>query len=330
MMNANAEKLDVFDDLVDEFNELNSLVSSVEVMSDSKLYNHYVKRMKQIQSVALPMIKYRQLLEDEREFLSLYDLEENLHIKNEIKCQIEEIRQHMRRFISEAKTAYSKNKLLETENVFVEITTKTDEELAVYLLDLFINYLKINKFDYKVEKSEIMSKAFYAEGFGVYEILNVFAGKIKKVQFGAESFANVVVIKNIKQIDDIKEDDLIIQTSKSSGAGGQHINKTESAVRIIHQPTGIVAECQDERSQTKNKEKAIQRLKEKITQINLKNQKNNEEKQRHIIKNKLFGSTPTVIVNFDENKVIFTEIRKEYKIKEIDEKLDIIFSDINE
>ena len=159
----------------------------------------------------------------------------------------------------------------------------------------------------------------------------MYSGKLKKIEFEKESFANMVVIKNLELSNDINEEDLMIQTNKSSGAGGQHINKTESAVRITHVPTGIVVECQDERSQTKNKEKAIERLKEKISQNNITKLKNNDEKQRKAIKNKLFGNTPSVIFDFDLNSVIVTDKKLEYKIKDIQGgNIDIIFNDTNE
>ena len=82
------------------------------------------------------------------------------------------------------------------------------------------------------------------------------------------STATVAVLPEAEDVEiEISPSDVTVETCKSSGAGGQHINKTESAIRLIHKPTGIVVECQDERSQFKNKDKAFRLLKAKLYDI---------------------------------------------------------------
>ena len=87
------------------------------------------------------------------------------------------------------------------------------------------------------------------------------------------STATVAVLPEVEDIEiEINPADILIESCKSSGAGGQHVNKTESAVRLTHKPTGIVIECQEERSQFKNKDKALKMLKTKLYDMKITEQ----------------------------------------------------------
>lgn len=88
-------------------------------------------------------------------------------------------------------------------------------------------------------------------------------------------------------------------------------------MKIIHLPTGISAECQDERSQGKNKEKAMHALLEKITQKQQEKQQKNIKNQRNKLKNKIFSNTPEMVFDFDLNKVYVNKFKSEYKIKDV-------------
>jgi len=122
---------------------------------------------------------------------------------------------------------------------------------------------------------------FTVEGDGAYSRFKFESG-VHRVQRVPEtesqgriqtSTATVAVLPEIEDVEiEIKDSDLIFESCKSSGAGGQHINKTESAVRLTHKPTGIVIECQEERSQFKNKDKALKMLRSKLYDIKQREQ----------------------------------------------------------
>ena len=169
------------------------------------------------------------------------------------------------------------------KNVIFEIRGGAGgEEAALFAYVLYRMYtMYAAKVGYKTEiinlnETELggfKEVTFMIEGEGAYSRLKYESG-VHRVQRVPEteaqgrihtSTATVAVLPEAEDVEvEINPADLIIETCKSSGAGGQHVNKTESAIRLIHKPTGIVVECQDERSQYKNRDKAMKLLKSKL------------------------------------------------------------------
>ena len=201
--------------------------------------------------------------------------------------------------LAEAELAEAKNALPDVEhelqilllphdpnddkNVIFEIRGGAGgEEAALFAYVLYRMYtMYAAKVGYKTEiinlnETELggfKEVTFMIEGEGAYSRLKYESG-VHRVQRVPEteaqgrihtSTATVAVLPEAEDVEvEINPADLIIETCKSSGAGGQHVNKTESAIRLIHKPTGIVVECQDERSQYKNRDKAMKLLKTKL------------------------------------------------------------------
>lgn len=310
---------EIFESLENEYDELQELVCAVEVMSDHKLYNYYLKKIKAIEMIVEKYKKYKRMCMEVGELKTIAVSESDAQ-------EIEKLSLDAENLFEEIKNDYSGLGEKRDESVQIEISSD-DAEFKCELAGLFEAYSNLNSFEFEREDENNQTLILKIVGSNAYKNLSIFSGKAKKVLRGKEMQASVVILKKDNFDIVIKEEDLIIQTSKSSGAGGQHINKTESAVKITHVPTGIFAECQDERSQTKNKEKAMQWLIRKITQNSEEKSKKQENNQRNDIKNKLFASTPTIVFDFDLNKVFVKSNKQEYKLKDILEgKLDLIIN----
>ena len=236
---------------------------------------------------------------------SILDTKELLHDEDKEMIAIarEELKQHeveLKNIESKIIEATVEKDPNDSRDIFMEIRAGTGgEEAAIFAGDLFKMYTKFsekNKWRIEIINSNMSDHGGFKEiifkiiGDNVYSSLKYESGT-HRVQRVPEtetqgrvhtSASTVAVLPIVEQVDDIEINpaDLRIDTYRASGAGGQHVNKTDSAVRITHLPTGIVSECQDDRSQHKNKAKAMEYLHSRLLSAEQDKQKKDADENR--------------------------------------------------
>lgn len=309
----------IFESIIKEYEEYQELLSSVEIMSDNKLYMHYLKKQKQIKDIAELFSEYKNYDADMKTNEELIAMIADEETKKQLKAENEKISEKQKEILNKMKQLYNRNVLEEKQKVKIEISTKSvGSDFVNSFKNLFMLFAEKEKYSYDITKlNGEISCALEIVGDLVYDKLKNFTGLYRVINNGDTMSGTICVLDEKILSDEISEDDIEIQTSKSSGAGGQHINKTESAVRIIHKPTGISVECQDERSQLKNKTRALENLKNKISQINQENNEKYIKNQRKIIQNAIFSDTPAFIFDYNKHVVFVTKTKKEYEAESV-------------
>lgn len=312
------EFLEKFEAIEKEFDELNELINSVEIISDNKLYTFYKQKFDRLQKLALKFKDLKSLNSQLKQNEKLLTEENDISFLNEIKEDINQLQIKINETFLELKNEFKSLKLSKLEKAKIEVGFKSgSKEYLLTILNLFENYSKKNGYSFEIEKQTETNLTMIIVGSGVFEDLSLFIGNTKILMFERETIFGISVLNIEDESFEFDLSDIKIETLKSGGAGGQHINKTESAVRAIHLPTSISVLCQDERSQLMNKERALENLKAKLNEFYSKNQQKTIKNQRKMIKNALFSNTPTTIFDFDKNIFYCLKTKQNYKLKEI-------------
>ena len=293
------EKIEVF---LKRYEELSEKLCDPSVMSSPTLYTETMKEYKSVEPVALKYREYKKELSDEDETKKLlYESGSDKELNAMLSEELAEIRKRKEQTASELKELLLPKDPNDDRNVIVEIRGGAGgEEAALFAAVLYRMYsMYAVKHNYKTEiinanETELggfKEISFMVTGDGAYSRLKYESG-VHRVQRVPEtetqgrihtSTVTVAVLPEAEEVEvNINPSDLKIDTYRSSGAGGQHINKTESAIRITHLPTGLVVECQDERSQYKNKDKAMRVLRSRLLKAERERKNSEISKERSI------------------------------------------------
>lgn len=293
-------KLEIF---LNRYIFLEKKISDSNVICNNDLFLDYYREYSSLKNIVDLFVEYKKI---RSEIFSLQSLSNDLDLKNLVLEELVKLEKMSDSLECEIINILHPKEKIDDGNIFLEIRAATGgDESSIFAEDLFKMYNSY--FLSKKWKLEIMS--FSSGNFGGYKDINVRVigshimtymknesgihrvQRVPKTEVHGRihtSTCSVAVLPEIKIVDDISLDlnDLRIDTYRAGGAGGQHVNVTDSAVRIIHKPTGIVAECQDERSQHKNKQKALSLLKSRLTLF----EKNKQKYEIDDYRRKLIGS----------------------------------------
>ncbi len=284
------------------YEEINEKLTDIEVINDQEQYRSLMKEHKSLTPLIEKFREYKKAADEFEEAKSMLDeggIDKDF--KEMVQAQYDESKETIEKCTEELKILLLPKDPDDDRNVIIEIRGGAGgDEAALFANSLFRMYTMYAQL--KGWKTEVISAnptelggykevSFSVEGEGAYAKLKYESG-VHRVQRVPEtetqgrihtSTITVAVLPEVEEVDvEINPSDLEIQTYRSSGAGGQHINKTESAIRIIHHPSGVVVECQEERSQFKNKEKAMKMLYSKLYEAKQKEQTDKIASERKI------------------------------------------------
>jgi peptide chain release factor 1 len=285
--------------LAQRFDEVSVLLSSPEIIGDQNKFKELSKEYAHLEPIAEHYKAYLEsvsALDDSKAMLE----EDDAELKELAEEEIKESSANIERLEKELNILLLPKDENDTRNIFLEIRAGTGgDEAAIFAGDLFRMYSRYA--ESQGWSTEVIS-ANEGEHGGFKEIITQIRGRdvYGKLKFesGAHrvqrvpetesqgrvhtSACTVAVMPEVEEVDaiTISPDELRIDTFRASGAGGQHVNKTDSAIRITHLPTGTVVECQDERSQHKNKARAMSLLQTRLLDEELNRQRQEQASTR--------------------------------------------------
>ena len=290
------------DQLQERINEIQNLLVDSDTVKDIEKYTLLNKEFSELKPIVEKFDEYNEILESIKEANEIIDSGDK-DLKSLAEDELKSLLDKAEKFEQELKLMLLPKDSADDGSAFLEIRAGAGgDEASIFAGDLFRMYTRLAEreswnlevIDIKQSEQgglkEVVAKLV---GKSVFKVLKFESG-VHRVQRVPEtesqgrihtSTCTVAILPEVEEVQDINIDknDLRVDTFRASGAGGQHVNKTDSAVRLTHTPSGIVVECQDGRSQHKNKEKALSLLAAKLKQQEIDSQQESIASERKIL-----------------------------------------------
>jgi peptide chain release factor 1 len=311
------------------FEEVGKLIVDPDIISDMERYVKLNKEYRDLEVIDTVFKEYHNLLGNIKSARELLDIETDAEMREMAKMEIDELETRRPIMEEEIKLLLIPKDPEDDKNAIMELRAGTGgDEACIFVEDCFrmyTMYFKAMGWNYEIINSSEGTVKGYKEismdisGDGIYGMLKFESG-VHRVQRVPEtesqgrvhtSAITVAVLPEAEEVDfELDMNDVRKDTFRASGAGGQHINKTESAIRLTHIPTGTVVECQDGRSQHKNLEKAISVLRSRLYQIELDRVHNERAAQRKTLVSSGDRSAKIRTYNYPQGRITDHRINK--------------------